>query len=152
MILKRPRIALIHALAHSFAPIIATMARNWPDASRMNLLDDSLSADLAAGGRGPNTAMQKRIERLAQYALDRGSDVAHAVRPHRGHALFAWTTAIVNWHHIKMFVNVVQPPNRVVKGVSAARKCHHKCLLFKRHRDSHCRRHIRELFRSLSTA
>ena len=42
------RIALIHALAHSIAPINAELARAWPDAKRMNLLDDSLSADLAA--------------------------------------------------------------------------------------------------------
>ncbi len=45
------RIALIHALKHSIVPIEASFARLWPDASLMNLLDDSLSADLARDGR-----------------------------------------------------------------------------------------------------
>lgn len=67
-----PRIALIHALAHSVAPINAAMARDWPEAVRMNLLDDSLSADLAAGGE-LDAAMHARFERLAQYALDTGA-------------------------------------------------------------------------------
>lgn len=67
------RIALIHALAHSVAPINEAMARDWPQATRMNLLDDSLSADLAAGG-GLDAAMHERFQRLAQYAVDCGSD------------------------------------------------------------------------------
>lgn len=71
---KRPRIALIHALALSVAPINEAMARDWPDAIRMNLLDDSLSADLAASGRGLDGAMHARFQSLAQYALDCGSD------------------------------------------------------------------------------
>jgi aspartate/glutamate racemase len=67
------RIALIHALAHSVAPVNEAMARDWPEAARMNLLDDSLSADLAAGG-GLDAAMHLRFERLARYAVDCGSD------------------------------------------------------------------------------
>lgn len=67
------RIALIHALAHSVAPINDALARDWPNARRMNLLDDSLSSDLAAGA-GLDAAMQARFERLAQYALDCGSN------------------------------------------------------------------------------
>jgi aspartate/glutamate racemase len=67
------RIALIHALAHSVVPVNDAMARDWPEATRMNLLDDSLSADLAAGG-GLDAAMYVRFERLAQYAVDCGSD------------------------------------------------------------------------------
>ncbi|MBA3496920.1 MAG: arylsulfatase [Ramlibacter sp.] len=69
----RSRIALIHALAHSVAPINEAMARDWPEAARMNLLDDSLSADLAAG-EGLDAAMHDRFERLAQYAVDCGSE------------------------------------------------------------------------------
>lgn len=69
----RPRIALIHALAHSVAPINEAMARDWPQATRMNLLDDSLSADLAAG-EGLDAFMHERFQRLAQYAVDCGSD------------------------------------------------------------------------------
>lgn len=66
------RIALIHALAHSVAPINAALARDWPQAMRMNLLDDSLSADLAAGG-GLDARMHERFQLLAQYAVDCGS-------------------------------------------------------------------------------
>ncbi len=64
------RIALIHALAHSVAPINEAMAREWPQATRMNLLDDSLSADLAASGAGLDATMHERFARLAQYAVD----------------------------------------------------------------------------------
>lgn len=67
------RIGLIHALAHSVAPINEAMARDWPEVTRMNLLDDSLSADLAAGA-GLDAAMHQRFQRLAQYAVDCGSD------------------------------------------------------------------------------
>lgn len=71
-----PRIALIHALAHSVAPINEALARDWPDAVRMNLLDDSLSADLArtaaAGGRGLDAAMHQRFEALCTYAEGTG--------------------------------------------------------------------------------
>jgi aspartate/glutamate racemase len=66
------RIALIHALAHSVAPVNEAMARDWPQARRMNLLDDSLSADLAASGK-LDAAMHERFERLAAYAVDCGS-------------------------------------------------------------------------------
>ncbi|WBY01602.1 aspartate/glutamate racemase family protein [Ramlibacter tataouinensis] len=67
------RIALIHALAHSVAPINDAMAQHWPQALRMNLLDDSLSADLARAG-SLDAAMHDRFQRLAAYALDCGSD------------------------------------------------------------------------------
>jgi Asp/Glu/hydantoin racemase len=69
------RIALIHALANSVAPINEALAGDWPEAVRMNLLDDSLSADLAAGA-GLDAAMHERFQRLAQYAIDCGS---HAI-------------------------------------------------------------------------
>jgi aspartate/glutamate racemase len=68
-----PRIALIHALAHSMAPVNAAFARDWPEAERMNLLDDSLSADLARGA-GLDAAMHARFARLAAYAIDAGAD------------------------------------------------------------------------------
>ena len=56
------RIALIHALAHSIAPINAELDRSWPACVRMNLLDDSLAADLARGGTG----LDVRLLRVAQ--------------------------------------------------------------------------------------
>ena len=67
------RIALIHALGHSVAPINEALAREWPQALRMTLLDDSLSGDLARGGRGLDAAMHERFQRLAQYAVDCGA-------------------------------------------------------------------------------
>ena len=69
-----PRIALIHALAHSVEPINTALARDWPEATCMNLLDDSLSADLARSGQGLDALMHERFERLAQYALDSGAN------------------------------------------------------------------------------
>ncbi|MBP8054116.1 MAG: arylsulfatase [Burkholderiaceae bacterium] len=69
----RPRVALIHALAHSVAPINAELARAWPACERMNLLDDSLSADLARSGAGLDTAMHQRFEVLASYAEGTGA-------------------------------------------------------------------------------
>ena len=68
-----PRIALIHALAHSVAPINSVLARDWPEAQRMNLLDDSLSADLARGSAGLDAAMHQRFETLAAYAEGTGA-------------------------------------------------------------------------------
>ena len=67
------RVALIHALAHSVAPINAVMARDWPEAQRMNLLDDSLSADLARSNAGLDDAMHQRFETLAAYAERSGA-------------------------------------------------------------------------------
>ena len=68
-----PRVALIHALAHSVAPINAAFDAGWPQAQRMNLLDDSLSSDLARSGQGLDEAMHARFQRLAQYAVDTGA-------------------------------------------------------------------------------
>ena len=68
-----PRIALIHALRHSVAPVAAAFARLWPQARLANLLDDSLSADLAAAG-ALTSAMTGRFLTLARYARDCGAD------------------------------------------------------------------------------
>ncbi|CAN7283284.1 arylsulfatase [Bosea sp. LjRoot90] len=67
------RIALIHALRHSPPPIEAAFARLWPEATLMNLLDDSLSADLARDGR-ITEAMTGRFLSLASYARATGAD------------------------------------------------------------------------------
>lgn len=68
-----PRIALIHALSHSVEPINEAMEREWPEAFRMNLLDDSLSADLATTGRGLDEIMTQRFQDLADYAVGTGA-------------------------------------------------------------------------------
>ena len=67
------RIALIHALKHSVAPIEAAFAALWPEARLANLLDDSLSADLARDGE-LTPAMTERFLTLARYAMRAGAD------------------------------------------------------------------------------
>ncbi|MFO1315072.1 MAG: aspartate/glutamate racemase family protein [Burkholderiales bacterium] len=67
------RVALVHALAHSVAPVNAAFERDWPQCVRMNLLDDSLSADLARGGRGLDDGMTARFLALAAYAVGTGA-------------------------------------------------------------------------------
>ncbi len=67
------RIALIHALKHSIVPIETSFSRLWPEASLMNLVDDSLSADLARDGRLTD-AMTGRFLSLGRYAADTGAD------------------------------------------------------------------------------
>jgi hypothetical protein len=67
------RIALIHALKHSLQPIESSFARLWPDVRLMNLLDDSLSADLARDGRLTD-AMTERFLALGRYVVSTGAD------------------------------------------------------------------------------
>ena len=49
--MKKPRITLIHATPVAIDPICASFRRLWPQAQVANLLEDSLSADLAAAGQ-----------------------------------------------------------------------------------------------------
>lgn len=67
------RIALIHALKHSIQPIEAAFQRLWPEPVLMNLLDDSLSADLAREGK-LNEKMTARFLSLGRYAKATGAD------------------------------------------------------------------------------
>jgi hypothetical protein len=67
------RIALIHALKHSIPAIEAAFARLCPDASLVNLLDDSLSTDLAREG-SLTPPMFQRFLTLARYAAWCGAD------------------------------------------------------------------------------
>src|SRR5216684_404492 len=67
------RITLVHALKHSLVPIEDAFARLWPEPTRMNLLDDSLSADLARDGR-LTEAMTGRFLSLGRYAASTGAD------------------------------------------------------------------------------
>ncbi len=66
------RIALIHALKHSPAPVEAAFRALWPKPVLMNLLDDSLSADLARDG-ALTPAMTERFLGLARYAVGTGA-------------------------------------------------------------------------------
>jgi hypothetical protein len=67
------RIALVHALKHSIVPIEAAFASHWPEARLMNLLDDSLSADVARDG-AITEAMTERFLKLGRYAKGAGAD------------------------------------------------------------------------------
>jgi Asp/Glu/hydantoin racemase len=66
------RLALIHALRHSPPPVEAALAELWPEAQGCNLLDDSLSADLAREG-ALTPAMTARFLTLARYAEGSGA-------------------------------------------------------------------------------
>jgi aspartate/glutamate racemase len=66
------RIALIHAVRVAMQPVEDAFRRHWPDAERLNLLDDSLSVDRdRAGALTPQ--LSRRIGALAQYALEGGA-------------------------------------------------------------------------------
>lgn len=67
------RIALIHGFAASMAPANAAFERLWPAPLRMNLLDDSLAADLERCGGEPDAALYGRFVRLADYASASGA-------------------------------------------------------------------------------
>src|SRR6202166_4160386 len=67
------RITLIHALKHSIVPIESSFARLWPDATLMNLVDDSLSAELARDGQ-LTSAMTDRFLMLGRYSASTGAD------------------------------------------------------------------------------
>jgi len=67
------RIALIHATALAVEPIAAAFMRQWPQARRMNLLDDSLSADLAREGSLTPEMVQRFVD-LAGYVRRTGCE------------------------------------------------------------------------------
>lgn len=69
-----PRIFLIHALRESIGPANAAMVAGWPSARVANLLDDSLSADLAANRGVLDATMVERFMDLARYAQRNGAD------------------------------------------------------------------------------
>ncbi|WP_395713148.1 aspartate/glutamate racemase family protein [Reyranella sp.] len=68
-----PRIALIHATPAAVGPIVDEFASAWPAAEIVNVLDDSLSKDRARDGR-LTTAMERRFDVLADYALSLGAE------------------------------------------------------------------------------
>lgn len=67
------RIALIHAVRVAMDPVEEAFARLWPEAQRVHLLEDSLSADLARDG-AITAAMTERFVTLARYAHRTGAD------------------------------------------------------------------------------
>jgi Asp/Glu/hydantoin racemase len=71
--MSKPRIALIHATAVAIDPIREAFAAGWPQARTTNLLDDSLSTDLAADGRITDR-MIERFVTLARYSAGCGAN------------------------------------------------------------------------------
>ncbi len=67
------RIALVHALRASMAPIEAAFAEVWPGAALQHLLDDALPRDLERAGR-VDAAIEERFVQLARYAAGAGAD------------------------------------------------------------------------------
>ena len=71
--MQSPRIALIHATPVAIEPIVAAFKRLWPQARTTNLLEDSLSADLASEGRLTDQMIGRFIA-LAGYVRSCGAD------------------------------------------------------------------------------
>jgi hypothetical protein len=68
-----PRIALIHATRLSIEPVAAAFKADWPEARLMNVLDDTLTADLVRAGR-VDAPMMERFEALAKYVVEAHAD------------------------------------------------------------------------------
>lgn len=64
----RPRIVLIHAVREAIDPVRAAFAAAMPHADVHDLLETSLSADLAAENGVLSTAMIERFRTLGRYA------------------------------------------------------------------------------------
>ncbi|KPG96290.1 aspartate/glutamate racemase family protein [Pseudomonas sp. RIT-PI-r] len=71
--MNTPRIYLIHATPVAIDPITEAFTRLWPEARLANLLEDSLSSDLAEAGE-LTPALNERFLKLATYAADSGAD------------------------------------------------------------------------------
>lgn len=69
-----PRIVLFHATPVAMEPIKSSMARLWPEAEAINLLDDGLSADRAKEGPELSDALSDRFVDLGRYAGRMGAD------------------------------------------------------------------------------
>ena len=63
------RIALIHPLQPAMRAAGEAFARHWPEARCINILDDSLPADLAREG-ATAPSLYKRIQDLIRYAME----------------------------------------------------------------------------------
>ncbi|TCK16582.1 hypothetical protein EV667_4480 [Ancylobacter aquaticus] len=69
-----PRIVLFHATPVAMEPIKSSMARLWPEAEAINLLDDGLSTDRAKEGPELSDALSDRFVDFGRYASRMGAD------------------------------------------------------------------------------
>ena len=67
------RVALIHAVRVAIAPVEEAFARHWPEAERLNLLDDSLSRDRNRD-KDLTPQLSARIAALAEYGVAAGAN------------------------------------------------------------------------------
>lgn len=67
------RIVLIHATRVAMSPIEEAFKRLWPDAETISILEEGLSSD-AASGRVDSNELNRRINVLADYAMDLAPD------------------------------------------------------------------------------
>ena len=66
------RVALIHAVGLAMQPVEEAFRRHWPQAERINLLDDALSVDRDRAG-ALTVELSARISALANYAISAGA-------------------------------------------------------------------------------
>jgi hypothetical protein len=70
-----PRIFLVHAVDVSLAPASSSFKRLWPEANVINLLDESLAADILIDGKVTDRIID-RFAQLGRYCVSAG---AHAI-------------------------------------------------------------------------
>ena len=66
-------IAIIHAVRAAVSHIEKTFERLWPDADLVNVLDETLSRDMAQAGE-LTPELMARIDRLGKFGRDGGAD------------------------------------------------------------------------------
>jgi Asp/Glu/hydantoin racemase len=71
MINTSPRIVLVHATPVAMPPVQDSMARLWPGAEAVNLLDDGLTIDRAKDGEELSEKLIERFLALGRYAHER---------------------------------------------------------------------------------
>ncbi|MCD2182828.1 aspartate/glutamate racemase family protein [Rhizobium sp. GN54] len=71
---SRPRIVLYHATPVAMEPVISSMARLWPEAEAVNLLDDGLTIDRAKEGSELSDELTGRFLDFGRYAHRIGAD------------------------------------------------------------------------------
>lgn len=69
-----PRIVLYHATPVAMDPVKASMARLWPEAEAVNLLDDGLTIDRAKEGSQLSEGLIERFLDFGRYAHRIGAD------------------------------------------------------------------------------